>query len=72
MNINAPTYTTQGQSFDVAFNMSALISKYGAGEYTVIVFLANGTDPNSSSVFYGLADTVFINSQGQSFVPSGV
>jgi uncharacterized protein YkwD len=68
--INATTYTTQGGNFDVAFNMSGLQNQYGAGEYTVMVWLQNSTTQNAS--FVGSAYTIFINQSGQQYVPPSV
>jgi uncharacterized protein YkwD len=72
ININATEYQVQGQNFNIAFNMSKLIAQDGPGEYTVVVFLANGTNPNSNNVFYGATYTIFINSNGQRYIPNNV
>ncbi|MDE1855541.1 MAG: CAP domain-containing protein [Candidatus Micrarchaeota archaeon] len=66
--IDADRYTVSGNSFNVAFSMKNLISKYGAGEYTVMVWL-NGT---SGSGFVGSTYTVFVNSQGTVYTPNAV
>jgi uncharacterized protein YkwD len=63
--IVASTYYSSGSNFLVSFNMSKLVGQYGAGEYTVLVWL-NGT--NSSS-FIGSSYTTFINSDGKAYTP---
>ena len=81
--VNATTYATQGQNFDVAFDMGKLVRTYGAGEYNIIVFLTNDTaNPNycytdSAGVehcasFIASTYTIFINQSGQSYVPHNV
>jgi uncharacterized protein YkwD len=67
--ISADTYYTQGNDFLVSFDMSKLISQYGAGEYTVAVWL-NGTTSNST--FIGSTYTIFINNNGSVYAPSNV
>ncbi len=66
--INATTYITTGQNFDVAFNLTGQISRYGAGEYTLMVYLDNA----SSSPFLGSTYTVFVNQNGKAYAPSNV
>jgi uncharacterized protein YkwD len=81
--INATTYVTQGQNFDVGFNLNNLIQKYGAGEYNILVFLTNNTaDPNycftdsagvqHCSNFIGASHTIFINQSKEGYVPQNV
>lgn len=67
--IDADTYYTQGNDFLVNFNLNKLINQYGAGEYTVSVWL-NGTASNGS--FIGSTYTIFINSNNATFTPSNV
>ncbi len=71
--INASTYTTQGNNFDVAFDMSSLIQQYGPGEYTILVWLNGNGQTNcqqNCNSFVGSTYTVFINQTGQAYVPS--
>ncbi|MCL5430391.1 MAG: CAP domain-containing protein [Candidatus Marsarchaeota archaeon] len=82
--LNATTYTTSGQNFDVEFNMNGLIKNYSAGEYTIFVWLTNSTGSSVSSCstypdggqycndFVGSTYTIFINSNGQQYTPSHV
>ena len=65
----ADKYAQNGNSFDVSFNMDKLIRQYGAGEYTVMVWL-NGTGTNSS--FVGSTYTIFINQSLQQYVPQDI
>ncbi len=67
--IVADRYVQNGNGFDVSFNMNKLIRQYGAGEYTVMLWL-NGTGTNSS--FVGSTYTIFINQSGQQYVPRNV
>ncbi|MDE1851126.1 MAG: hypothetical protein KGH69_00350 [Candidatus Micrarchaeota archaeon] len=67
--IVANRYSVKGGSFDILFNMGELISKYGAGEYTVEVWL-NKTGTGSG--FIGSTYTVFVNSEGRQYVPQNV
>ncbi|MDE1828060.1 MAG: CAP domain-containing protein [Candidatus Micrarchaeota archaeon] len=67
--IVADQYTQAPGSFTVSFNMQNLISKNGAGEYTVLVWL-NKTNTNMS--FIGGSYTIFIGNDGKAFVPSSV
>ena len=68
--IRASTYdVTDGGRADVSFNMGSLVNTYGAGEYTVMIWLSNST-PNDS--FVGSTYTVFINSEGQQYTPGSV
>lgn len=66
--INASTYTLQGSDFDVKFGMGGLVSKYGAGEYTIMLWLSNAT----SGDFIGSTYTIFINSSGEQYIPADV
>ena len=67
--INATDYVLQGNDFDVQFNMSSLVGRYGPGEYTVMEALTNGTSsPNAT--FIGATYTFFINKSGMAFAPS--
>ncbi len=67
--IVATTYSVKGQSFDVAFNVSNLISEYHAGEYTIEMWLEpSGT----SAAFLAATHTFFINSSGSQFTPTNV
>jgi uncharacterized protein YkwD len=66
--INATEYAVSGQNFNVAFNLTKLDRQYGAGVYTVLVNLDNGT----KSPFLGSTYSIFINSQGHIYTPTGV
>lgn len=65
--IVADRYSVNGNRFDIEFNMKSLIQKYGAGEYTVMVWL-NAT--NSS--FIGSTYTIFINQSLSQYAPSEI
>lgn len=67
--INATVYSIQANRFDIRFGLSGLIHTYGAGEYTVVVWLAGSS---KSSSFVGSTYTVFVNGNGQAYVPSSV
>ena len=69
--IAADSYSVNGSSFNIDFNIKKLISEYGAGEYTTMVFL-NGTASGSNMTFVGSTYTVFINSTGGAYLPSGI
>ena len=66
--IVADIYSKNGQNFDIAFPFHNLMGKYGAGVYTVQLTLTNQSGGN----FVGSTYSVFINSQGQQYVPSKV
>jgi len=67
--IIADTYYTKGTDFLVAFNVSKIITQYGAGEYTITIWL-NGTSSNSS--FVGSSYTIFVNQADQIYLPGNV
>ncbi|MGI0100815.1 MAG: CAP domain-containing protein [Candidatus Micrarchaeaceae archaeon] len=67
--IVADTYYTRANDFLVSFDISKLTGHYGAGEYTIALWL-NGTYANSS--FLGSTYTIFINSNGTAYTPSNV
>jgi len=66
--IVAKKYGIDGNKFDIDFSVQDLIKQYGAGEYTMLLWL-NGT--NSSS-FVGSSYTIFINGSDQPYSPSYV
>ncbi len=66
--IVADQYNINGNQFTINFNLQSTIGKYGAGEYTVVIYL---NSPGQSS-FVGSTYTIFINSQGQQYTPSNV
>ena len=80
--INASTYTIQGNNFDVAFNIGSLVQRYGAGEYTLLIFIDNNTNPRNCATgagggtyctnFIASTYTIFINNNGQEYTPSNV
>lgn len=67
VTIVADNYYQSGSNFLVSFSLEKAISEYGAGEYTIEVWL-NGTGGNSS--FIGSTYTLFVNSQGNTYLPS--
>ncbi len=67
--ILANNYYNNGNDFDINFNMQKLIGTYGAGEYTVILWM-NNTETSSS--FLGATYTIFINGDGQEFTPNNI
>lgn len=67
--IVADNYYKNANNFLVSFNMQKLIAQYGAGEYTMAVWL-NGTAQNSS--FVGATYTIFINANGTEYFPQSV
>lgn len=69
--IDADRYTTNGQSFNITFNINKQVSEYGAGEYTIMVWLTNGGS-GQNSTFVGSTYTIFINGSGQRYSPSSV
>ncbi len=68
--VYANRYSVQGQNFNVIFNIDNLIRNYGAGEYTLLIWLQNGSGTNST--FIGSTYTVFINSAGNSYTEKNV
>ncbi len=68
--IVADSYATSGSAFSIGFRMSSLTAQYGAGEYTVMVWLASGAAQNSS--FVGATYTMFIDASGQQYYPGSV
>jgi uncharacterized protein YkwD len=65
--IVADRYDTKGNIFDISFNISDITRTYGPGEYTLLIWL-NGQGGN----FIGSTYTIFIGSDGQAYVPSGI
>ncbi len=64
--IVADSYTASGGRIDVSFNMSSIVQRYGAGEYTILLFL----DKNQGgSSFVGSDYTVFINANKEQYTP---
>jgi uncharacterized protein YkwD len=66
--IDASTYNVNGDYFDVGFNMSSVIKNYGAGVYTIDLFLTNST----GGKFLGTTYSIFINGNGQPYTPTDV
>ncbi len=66
--IVADQYSTNGNGFNVAFNMRSTISKNGPGEYTVDVWL----NDSSGAGFVGSSYTIFVNGSGDVYVPGNV
>ena len=69
ITINADRYYVEGNDFFIEFNNSKVVRKYGAGEYTVALWL-NGTATNGS--FIGSTYTIFIDPNGNVYTPSNV
>ncbi len=67
--IIADTYYTRGSAFSISFNIKNLISQYGAGEYTVM-FILNSSKTNGT--FIGSTYTIFIDKQGNQYIPTYV
>ncbi|HUY70589.1 MAG TPA: CAP domain-containing protein [Candidatus Baltobacteraceae bacterium] len=66
--IVADRYQTGGSGFNIQFNMQNLVSQYGPGEYTLLIWL-NQTGGNS---FLGSTYTIFIGSNGQAYAQTNV
>ncbi|MDE1865199.1 MAG: CAP domain-containing protein [Candidatus Micrarchaeota archaeon] len=66
--IYATKYNVRGNYFNVEFNMSNLIKNYSAGVYTLDLFLTNSTGVK----FLGTTYSIFINSNGQPYMPNNV
>ncbi|MDE1833239.1 MAG: CAP domain-containing protein [Candidatus Micrarchaeota archaeon] len=67
--IDADSYQTSGSSFAIRFNMSGMVRQYGAGEYTVLVWLNSTTN---STGFIGSTYTIFVDGSGAAYAPSNV
>ncbi|MDE1810924.1 MAG: hypothetical protein KGH66_02700, partial [Candidatus Micrarchaeota archaeon] len=67
--ITADRYQVSGNQFDIRFNMQSLVNQYGAGEYTLLMFLNRTGAPGS---FLGSTYTIFINGQGAAYAPTNV
>lgn len=65
--IVASRYDTSGNDLNVQFNMHSLTQKYGAGVYTIEIWM-NGT----SGSFVGSTYSIFINGNGNSYTPSNI
>lgn len=82
--VNASTYTVQGSNFDVEFNLNSLISQYGPGEYTVVIWLTNNTQSTENNcftdsngvqrcnAFIASTYTIFINNAEQAYTPQSI
>jgi uncharacterized protein YkwD len=66
--IVADKYSVTGNKFEIDFNMRDLISKNGAGEYTIFQWM----DDQRGVPFLGSTFTVFVDSGGKIFVPKNV
>jgi hypothetical protein len=66
--IYATTYITKKDYFDIAFNLSSVTKNYGAGVYTIDVFLSNST----GGKFLGTTYSIFMNAQGEPYIPNYV
>jgi hypothetical protein len=66
--IYATTYNVKGNYFNIAFNLTALTKNYGAGVYTIDMFLTNST----GGKFLGTTYSVFINGAGNPYIPDYV
>lgn len=82
--INASTYISQNSNFRLAFDISGLINKYGAGEYTVLVWITNRTSGSQNACytdsngiqhctdFVAATYTLFVNSSRSVYTPTNV
>jgi uncharacterized protein YkwD len=66
--IYASTYTLKKNYFDVAFNLTSVTKNYGAGVYTVDLYLTNSTGGKFLATTY----SIFINGAGQPYTPDNV
>jgi uncharacterized protein YkwD len=66
--IVASRYVTSGSSFDIEFSMANLTSRYGPGEYTLMLWMNSTSYPAG---FIGSTYTIFVNSSGGSYIPDG-
>ncbi|MDE1860760.1 MAG: CAP domain-containing protein [Candidatus Micrarchaeota archaeon] len=69
--IYADSYQVNGNQFYISFNISSLVSQYGAGEYTMGLWL-NGSSSSGGGSFVAATYTVFINSDKQQYQPQGI
>ncbi|MDE1856806.1 MAG: CAP domain-containing protein [Candidatus Micrarchaeota archaeon] len=69
--ITASAYNIAGTTFDIEFGLGNLTQKYGAGEYTVLLFM-QPLAASSSNPFVGASYTIFINASGSSYVPFNI
>jgi len=69
MTLNASKYIIQNNKFDISFNITPLIEKYGAGEYTLMLWLNN---TSNSTQFLGATYTFFINNNGSNYIPHNI
>lgn len=68
--IVANSYAVTNGNFYVSFSMQGLIKHYGAGEYTVMVWLTDERIATPNNTFIGSTYTIFVNQKGQQFIPS--
>jgi uncharacterized protein YkwD len=68
LTIYANTYTVKNNYFNVDFNMSSVFKHYGAGVYTVNLFLTNSTGGRFLATTY----SIFLNSQGDPYIPNNI
>jgi uncharacterized protein YkwD len=66
--IYATNYYTRRNYFDVEFSMSQLESQYGAGAYTLMIYLNNSTNDE----FLGSTYTMFVNKNGIILTPNNI
>ena len=66
--IYASTYLLKKNYFNIAFNLSTVTKTYGAGVYTIDIYLTN----SSGGKFLGTTYSIFINADGQLYIPSYV
>jgi hypothetical protein len=67
--IVANSYYNNGNDFASSFSISKLISTYGAGEYTVTLWMNN---TESQTNFVGATYTIFINSSDGAYNPRNI
>lgn len=65
----ANSYYNSGNDFTTKFSIAEIVGAYGAGEYTITLWM-NNTETRSS--FVGATYTIFINSSDAEFTPNNV
>jgi hypothetical protein len=66
--IYATKYNVKGNYFNVQFNLSSVVKNYGAGVYTIDLFLTNST----GGKFLGTTYSIFIDGSGNAYTPDNV
>jgi len=63
-------YYVYENNLDIIFSIKNIINQYGAGEYTIFIWFNNRNSTNSE--FVGSTYTIFINSNGQQYLPNNI